>query len=339
MIANLEFIPETVTVDFVLGGRCQSVKLGKAERISKLTLDGLNLRHFVNVFCKRYALEPFRKSDESILRYFVIPANRVGAGQTVWDALTTMPRESLRVLGQDARAVECKRLLALNASEPSREGKAAHAQSLLDYLQTEPLLRFIEEHPTFKEVVINKCKELFDLHAGEFPALACSCAAVLRLLSDDERVVANLKKLDRRPIRMTLQMDGFAAEEGLLWPLDRMVWSKRYGKCVSMFRQFNAYKKANGITASYTFAEMLKCYTPDGKQPLYDILLNWTEASSALLKPCTVDEFLEPTLESLPELCSKIDAFFEVSEIADLRRRLTALEDAEKKRARLAATE
>lgn len=131
---------------------------------------------------------------------------------------------------------------------------------------------------------------------------------------------------------MTLQMDGFAAEEGLLWPLDRLVWSKRYGKCVSIYRQFNAYKKANGITASYTFAEMLKCYTPDGKQPLYDILLHWTEASLALLKPCTVDEFLEPL--SLPELCSKIDVFLE---LADLRRRLTALEDAEKKRA--AATE
>jgi len=332
MFANLDSIPETVNVDFVLGGRCQTVKLGKAPCVAKLTLDGLNIRHFVNVFCKSNTLEPFYDAVEDILKYCVIPADKIGAGQTVWNALTTMPRESLRTLGCDYRAVECKRLLYLIDAEPSREGKAAHAQSLMDYLQTEPLLRFIEEFPTFKEVVIAKCKELFDLHAGEFLGLACSCAAVLRLLSDDERVVTNLKKLDRNPIRMTLQMDGFAAEEGLLWPLDRLVWSKRYGKCVSIYRQFNAYKKANGITASDTFAEMLKCYTPDGKQPLYDILLHWTEASLALLTPCTVDEFLEPL--SLPELCSKIDVFLE---LADVRRRLTALEDAVKKRA--AATE
>jgi hypothetical protein len=336
MFASLDAIPETVNVDFVLGGRCQTVKLGKASRVSKLTLDGLNIRHFVNVFCKRNTLAQYPASDEDILKFCVIPADTIGAGQTVWDALNSMSRESLRILGRDYRAVECDRLLALFAAEPSRKGQAAHAQSLMDYLQTAPVLRFIEAHPAFKAVVIAKCKELRALHAAEFPGLAGSCTAVLGLLGvpDSTQVIVRFNQLDRRPIRMTLQMDGFAAEEGLLWPRDRKVWSKRYGTCVSMFRQFNAYKKANGITASYTFDEMLKCYTPDGKQPLYDILLHWTEASAALLVPCTVDEFLEP----MP-LPSKIDAFFEVSEIADLRRRLAALEDAEKKRARLAATE
>ena len=333
MIANLEFIPETVNVDFVLGGRCQSVKLGKASRVSRLTLDGLNLRHFVNVYCKRNALAPFYDSDEDILMYCVIPVDTIGAGQTVWTALNSLSVYSLRMLGRDYRTVECERLLALINSQTSREGKAAHAQSLMDFLQTKPVLPFIEKHPSFKAVVVAKCKELRTLHAVEFPGLGASCTAVLRLLGEDNdtQVMVRFNQLDRKPIRMTLQMDGCAGEEGLLWPLDRKVWSKRYGTCVSMYRQFNGYKKANGVTASYTLAEMLKCYTPNGKQSLYDILLNWTEASSALLVPCTVDEFLEPT--------SKIDTFFEVSEIADLRRRLAALEDAEKKRARLAATE
>jgi hypothetical protein len=336
MFASLDAIPETVNVDFVLGGGRQTVKLGKASRVSKLTLDGLNLRHFVNVFCKRNTQAPYPASDEDILKFCVIPADTIGANQTVWDALNSMSSASLRMLGRDYRTVECERLLALCRTEPSREGQAAHAQSLMDFLQTKPVLPFIEKHPSFKAVVVAKCKELRALHAAEFPGLGASCTAVLGLLGvpDSTQVIVRFNQLDRRPIRMTLQMDGCAAEEGLLWPRDRKVWSKRYGTCVSMFRQFNAYKKANGVTASYTFDEMLKCYTPDGKQPLYDILLNWTEASAALLTPCTVDEFVEPM--SLP---SKIDAFFEVSEIADLRRRLLALEDAEKKRARLAATE
>jgi len=321
----LEYLPATVDVNFVLGGRCRTVKLGKACRIAALTLDDLNIRHFVNSFCKRMALAPFRDSDEDILRFCVIPANRVGAGQTVWDALTTMPCESLRVLGRDDRLVECDRLIARVAAEPSREGQAAHTQTLMDYLQTEPAVQVVEENPKLKEVLVAKCKELRSLHSTEFPALAASCTAVLLHLSDDERVLAALKKLNRRPIRITLQMTGFVAEEGLLWPLDHMVWTSRYGTCVSIYRQFNRYKKANGITASYTFAEMLRCYSPDGKRSLYDILLNWTEAEASLLTPCTVDEFLEP----LPE----------VSELADLRRRIERLEDAEKKRARLIATD
>ena len=329
MSSNLQFLPESFDVDFVMA-TAERVKFCTAATIGKVTLGGLNIRHFVNSYCKRRRLEPFCEEPECILDFcHLVPDTYGSQWVTVGNALKNMSSTELPLLGFSPEAAKFKGFLAKIEATDDRSEKAVIAQAFMEFVRTDGL-ELMTANSVLKCICIEKCKELHRLHWEEFPALAAACAAALADLDPPIDAVLDsivLKNLSTRPLptsfRVSLQMEDFDAESGLLYPKEMQVYSRYYGRRVSLFQHFNRYKKVNCLPGRYTLPEILKYYFVDTSETLYDTLLNWNEELWEHLEPCSEEEFA-------CDCCA---------EIAALRRRIEALEAAEKKRTRLAATE
>ena len=336
-IAAHSLAPE-VAIRFQIGSApSQLTTLISASCISAFRIDGLNIRHFFNLYCKKHGCTLFIKADEDILQHCFVPTGFC-EGDSLAIALSTVEPSLQRLIGKDPRIPKIERLLA-RIPIMSREERVPLVMELLRGLQNEDL-SLVLDNPGFMGVVIAKCEELWIEHHKEFPELGHACRSVLLKLGKpfllpsepepDDVVLKNWRLLPsskgRAPILLTLKVGDYGGQNCLLFSDQREIYSTYYGKQVHMCRHFNRYMKACGAPKVYRpFVEILKFYFVDDKNTtsLYDYLLNWHEEAKPV-EHFTVQQFNEQ--EELDCICD-CNACLR-REIQELRATLAKLQNA-----------
>jgi hypothetical protein len=284
----------------------------RATCIKASKIDGINIRHFLNRYCKKHALTLCPVTDKAILNYCFVPAG-FRKGDSLATVLASVEPELIQYIGKEHRAPQFLLLLQkVTAAAPNRAEQALAVMELMRMVQSEDGLGLVAEYPSFKAVVIAKCKELRLTHHAEFPEMAAECARLLWKLGEevdlyeasamtvaeqqsqqqnDETVLKNWQLLPAAPILVALEVGEHGQQACLLFADERTIYSTYYGKQVHLCRHFNRYMKASGATLSLPFVGMLKHYYVDTERhtSLYDFLLHWHE--EAPLTFCAISAF------------------------------------------------
>jgi hypothetical protein len=175
MTANLQFIPETVLIDFRINNvPSERAVLHKALIPGAIRLNDKSICDFFQSYCAKNSIA-VEVPDEGLLTFcFVVQGH--GQGCHVRRLLDWMGKD-LPLMGvpKDPRYVHYEKLLIQIGKFRDRAKRASIIHELMVF--TLANLDYVEAN--FKEIMIYKCKE-FQKVAEEFPIIAMACNDVLK---------------------------------------------------------------------------------------------------------------------------------------------------------------